>query len=40
MLGNAIFYNYYKGSMVMNKLQYTGNLNNFVPALKLMLWYC
>ena len=37
MFENAIFYYNYKGSIVMNKLQYTGNLNNFVPALKLML---
>ena len=32
MLGNAIFYYFYKGSIVKNKLQYTGNSNSFVPA--------
>ena len=37
ILGNAIFYYIYNGSIVMYRLQYAGNLNNFLPALKLML---
>ena len=39
ILGYYIFCYSYKGSIVMNKLQYTGESYNLKPALKLMLWY-